>query len=156
MEVFVVDIGDTAPDFKLFDSEGVLIKLSDFLGQKVVLFFYPKADTPGCTVQACGFRDNFANIEGADATVVGVSPDQPADLAKWKIKQNLPFTLLSDPDHEVAERYGVWGEKINFVRTYMGIIRSHFIIDPEGKLADIQFKISPKHSIERAMNSLKE
>ncbi len=151
----MLNIGDTAPDFELLDSEGVQIKLSDFLGQQVVLFFYPKADTDGCTRQACGFRDNFADIKEAEGTVVGVSPDQPADLAKWKKKRNLPFTLLSDPDHEVAESYGVWGEKINFGRTYLGIIRSHFIIDPEGKLADIQFKVSPEHSVERAMNSLK-
>ena len=152
----MLNIGDSAPVFELLNSEGVLIKLSDFSGQQVVLFFYPKADTDGCTRQACGFRDNFADIEEADGTVVGVSPDQPVALAKWKKKRNLPFTLLSDPDHEVADRYGVWGEKINFGRTYMGIIRSHFIIDREGKLADIQFKVSPERSVERAMNSLEE
>ena len=152
----MLNIGDAAPEFELLDSEDVLIKLYDFLGQQVVLFFYPKADTDGCTRQACGFRDNFASIEEVDGTVVGASPDQPADLAKWKKKRNLPFTLLSDPDHEVAGRYGVWGEKTNFGRTYTGIIRSHFIIDREGKLADIQFKVSPERSVERAMNSLKE
>jgi peroxiredoxin Q/BCP len=152
----MLNIGDLAPEFELLDSESVQVKLSDFLGQKIVVFFYPAADTDGCTRQACGFRDNFAEIREVDGTVVGISPDQPADLAKWKKKRNLPFTLLSDPDHEVAERYGVWGEKTNFGRTYMGIIRSHFIIDPEGKLADIQFKVSPENSVKRAMNSLTE
>jgi len=154
MEVSVLNIGDVAPGFELLNSDNVQVKLSDFLGQTVVLFFYPAADTDGCTRQACGFRDNFADIQGADGTVIGMSPDQPAALAKWKKKRNLPFTLLSDPDHRVAELYGVWGEKINFGRTYMGIIRSHFIIDPEGKLADIQFKVSPENSVERAVTSL--
>lgn len=152
----MLETGDRAPDFELLNSEGDLIKLADFLGKKVILFFYPKADTEGCTRQACGFRDNFGGIEQADATVVGVSPDQPVDLAKWKKKRNLPFTLLSDPDHEVAERYGVWGEKVNFGKRYMGIIRSHFIIDAEGRLADIQFNVSPENSIERAISSVRE
>lgn len=150
----MLSIGDQAPDFELLDSEEKLVKLSDFRGQRVILFFYPKAGTSGCTTQACGFRDSFPKIEAADATVVGVSPDSPEALAKWKAKESLPYPLLSDPDHKVAEIYGVWGEKKMYGKTYMGIIRSHFIIDAEGKIEDVQFKVSPKNSISRAMASV--
>lgn len=146
--------GDLAPDFELLDAEEKSVKLADFRGQRVVLFFYPKAGTSGCTTQACGFRDNYPQIEAAEGTVVGVSPDQPAALAKWIAAENLPFTLLSDPDHQVAEAYGVWGEKKMYGNTYMGIIRSHFVIDAAGKIEDVQFKVSPKNSISWAMASL--
>ena len=104
----MLNIGDAAPDFELLDSDEKNVKLSDFRGQRVILFFYPKAGTSGCTTQACGFRDNYPQIEAAEGTVIGVSPDQPAALTKWKIKEKLPFTLLSDPDHLVAEAYGAW------------------------------------------------
>ncbi|MFN2190341.1 MAG: peroxiredoxin, partial [Candidatus Promineifilaceae bacterium] len=100
------EIGDKAPDFELLNSKEVPVKLSDFLGKRVVLFFYPRAGTSGCTTQACGFRDNFPTFEAANATVVGVSPDEPAALAKWIEKENLPYTLLSDTDHRVADQYG--------------------------------------------------
>jgi peroxiredoxin Q/BCP len=144
-------VGDHAPDFELVSDEGRPVKLSDFRGQQVVLFFYPKADTPGCTTQACGFRDNFEVIEAANTAVLGISPDSPQTLAKWKKKQNLPYPLLSDPEHEVADAYGVWGEKKMYGRAYMGIIRSHFVIDADGKIADAQFKVSPKDSVTRAV-----
>ncbi len=147
----MLNVADVAPEFELLDSEGQPVKLSDFRGRRLVLFFYPKAGTSGCTTQACGLRDNFPKIEAGNATVVGVSPDQPAALAKWKSEENLPYPLLSDPDHQVAEAYGVWGEKKLYGRSYMGIIRSHFIIDAEGKIEDVQFKISPKNSISRAV-----
>jgi len=150
----MLNIGDLAPDFELLDAEEKSVKLSDFRGQRVVLFFYPKAGTSGCTTQACGFRDNYPKIEAAKGTVVGVSPDQPAALAKWIAAENLPFTLLSDPDHQVAAAYGVWGEKKMYGNTYMGIIRSHFVVDAAGNIEDVQFKVSPKNSISLAMATL--
>lgn len=152
--MIMLNIGDKAPEFELLNDEEISVKLSDFLGQRVVLFFYPKAGTSGCTTQACGFRDNYPQIEAADATVIGVSPDKPAALAKWKAKESLPFILLSDPDHEVAEAYGVWGEKKMYGKSYMGILRSHFVIDAQGLIEDVQFKVSPTDSISRAMAKL--
>lgn len=139
--------GDKAPEFELLDSDSNPVKLSDYRGQRVIIFFYPKADTPGCTTQACGFRDNFPKIEGAGAAVLGISPDKPAALAKWKTKRDLPYPLLSDPDHAVAEAYGVWGEKSMYGKKYMGIIRSHFVVDASGNLEDIQFKVKPEDSV---------
>lgn len=149
-------LGELAPDFELISDEGTSIKLSDLRGKKVVLFFYPKADTPGCTTQACGFRDNWPIIEAAGATVLGISPDSPEKLAKWREKQGFPYNLLSDPEHEVAEVYGTWGEKKMYGRSYMGIIRSHFVIDEDGRFADMQIKISPKNSIEKAVKFLEK
>jgi len=150
----MLQVGDSAPDFELLSAEKNSIKLSDFRGQKVVLFFYPKAATPGCTKQACGFRDNYAAITDRNAVVVGISPDEPEELAKWKSEEHFPYPLLSDPDHEVAEAYGVWGEKKMYGRSYMGIIRSHFLIDEEGKLADVRVKVSPEDSIKLALKAL--
>jgi peroxiredoxin Q/BCP len=147
----MLSIGDMAPDFTLTSAEGESVSLSDFRGQRVILFFYPKAATSGCTRQACGFRDNFPRIEAANATVVGVSPDSPKVLANWKEDEGFTYTLLSDPDHEVAEQYGAWGEKTSFGRTYEGIIRSHVVIDVEGRLADVQINVSPEQSVERAL-----
>jgi peroxiredoxin Q/BCP len=143
----MLTVGDDAPDFELLNSAGQPVRLSDYRGQRVILFFFPKADTPGCTIQACGFRDQFPKIEAANATVLGVSPDKPAALAKWRAKENLPYELLSDPEHEVAERYAVWGEKNLYGRNYMGIIRSHFVVGADGKLEDVQYKVSPHDSI---------
>jgi len=148
------EIGQSAPDFELLNSDEEPVSLSGYLGKRVVLFFYPRAGTSGCTTQACGFRDNFPKIEAANATVVGISPDEPAALAKWISDEKLPYTLLSDPDHKVADQYGVWGEKSMYGRKYMGIIRSHFIIDDQGKFEDIQFKVSPKNSIARALKTV--
>jgi peroxiredoxin Q/BCP len=150
----MLEIGDPAPDFTLTSAEGDTVRLSDLRGQRVILFFYPKADTPGCTRQACGFRDNLPQIEGAGATVIGISPDEPPALAKWKEKEGFSYDLLSDADHAVAEAYGVWGQKKHFGREYMGIIRSHFVVDEEGKLADVQIDVSPEQSVERALNAL--
>ncbi len=150
----MLQIGDSAPDFELLTDENETLKLSDLRGRRVVLFFYPKADTPGCTKQACGFRNEFPRIETANATVVGLSPDQPKALAKWKAKERLPYTLVSDPDHAVAEAYGAWGEKTSFGITRTGILRGHAIISPDGVIEDLQLKISPDESVERAVEFL--
>ena len=147
----MLSVGDMAPEFELLSDENKPVKLSDFRGQQVVLFFYPKADTPGCTTQACGLRDNYTTIQSANGTVVGISPDQPDDLAKWKVKQGFPYPLLSDPEHSVAEAYDVWGEKKMYGNSYMGIIRSHFVIGTDGKVEDVQYKISPQDSVEKAV-----
>jgi peroxiredoxin Q/BCP len=135
---------DTAPAFELLDQDGETVKLSDFTGQTVVLYFYPKADTPGCTAQACGIRDRSGEYEEAGAVVLGVSPDEPAKLKKFADKYTLPFTLLSDPEHELADAYGVWAEKSIYGRKYWGNLRSTFIIDGDGKIAHVFPKVSPK------------
>lgn len=150
----MLEKGDLAPDFELTSDEGKPITLSDYRGKRVILFFYPKAATPGCTKQACGFRDNWSTIEAAGATVLGVSPDDPETLAQWREEENFPYTLLSDPDHEVADMYGVWGEKKMFGRDYMGIIRSHFVIGEDGRLEDVQVNVKPEQSVERAVEAL--
>jgi peroxiredoxin Q/BCP len=150
----VLQNGDIAPDFELQSDEGNKVKLSNLRGQRVVIFFYPKADTPGCIKQACGFRDNFPLIEAAGAVVLGISPDPVDRLAKWRAKEGLPYNLLSDTDHAVADAYGVWGEKKNYGRVYEGIIRSHFIISAEGRLEDVQYKVSPQKSVEKALKQL--
>lgn len=152
----MLTIGDMAPDFELLSDEGSPVKLSDLRGHRVVIFFYPKADTPGCTTQACGFRDNFPKIEAAGATVLGISPDQPGSLAKWRAKMGFPYSLLSDPEHVVANAYSVWGEKKMYGRSYEGIIRSHFVVDAAGRIEDVQFKVSPTDSVERAMQQLEK
>ncbi|NLF66891.1 MAG: thioredoxin-dependent thiol peroxidase [Chloroflexi bacterium] len=146
--------GDMAPDFALTSSSGDTVRLSDFRGQRVILFFYPRAATPGCTRQACGFRDRWEIINAAGATVLGISPDDPESLRRWKAEEKFPYELLSDADHAVADTYGVWGEKKNFGRTYEGIIRSHFVIDEEGRLADVQVNVSPEDSVERGVAAL--
>ncbi|HEX9439841.1 MAG TPA: thioredoxin-dependent thiol peroxidase [Roseiflexaceae bacterium] len=154
MSEATLKVGDTAPDFELPSETGEKVKLSDFRGKRVVLFFYPKDNTSGCTTQACGFRDNYPVIEEKNAVVLGVSPDDEKSHQSFKSKYDLPFTLLVDADHKVAETYGAWGERSNYGKTYMGIIRSHFIIDEAGKLADVQVQVSPTDSVERAMAAL--
>lgn len=146
--------GDRAPNFELQSDENKIVQLTDYRGQRVVVFFYPKAATEGCTKQACGFRDNFPKIEAANATVLGISPDPVSKLAKWREDENLPYNLLSDTDHAVADLYGVWGEKKSYGRVYDGIIRSHFIIGADGRLEDVQYKISPQNSVEYALKQL--
>lgn len=148
--------GEPAPDFELLSDENQPVKLSDYRGQRVILFFYPKANTSGCTTQATGLRDNFPLFQENNATVLGVSPDPVETLANWRAKENLPYNLLSDPEHEVAEAYGVWGEKKMYGKAYMGIIRSHFVIDAEGNFEDVQVKVSPKKSIEKAVKQVEE
>jgi peroxiredoxin Q/BCP len=134
--------GDKAPTFTLLDQSGAKVKLADFKGRKVLVYFYPRADTPGCTTQACGLRDAAPEI--GDTAVVGISPDTPAKQAKFDTKYSLGFPLLADEDHADAEAYGVWGEKKNYGKTYMGIIRSAFLVDEKGKIAEAWYKVSPK------------
>jgi peroxiredoxin Q/BCP len=136
--------GDKAPDFALLDQDGETVKLSDHAGQTVVLYFYPRADTPGCTTQACGIRDRRADYAAAGATVIGISPDEPAALRKFADKHDLDFTLVGDPDHSIAEAYGTWVEKSMYGKKYMGVERSTFIIDGDGKVARILRKVQPK------------
>lgn len=147
-------VGQMAPDFELVNQNGDRVKLSDYRGRTVLLFAYPKAGTPGCTTQACGFRDNFAKIESADAVVLGLSPDEPAALARWIEAESLQYDLLSDPEHQVLEAWEAWGERSMYGKKYMGVIRSHWIIGADGRLLDAQVKVSPKKSIEKALKFL--
>ena len=135
-------VGDLAPGISLEDQNGTTVELSSFEGRKVLVYFYPKADTPGCTAQACGLRDIAADI--GDTAIIGISPDPPAKLKKFDDKYTLGFTLLSDADHSVAEAYGVWVEKTNYGKKYMGVQRSAFLIDEQGTIANAWPKISPK------------
>jgi peroxiredoxin Q/BCP len=146
--------GDKAPDFTLLDQDGAEVALSDSLatGAHVLVFFYPRADTPGCTTQACGLRDIAGDI--GDALVIGISPDSPTKLKRFDEKYELGFTLLSDPEHTTAEAYGVWGEKKNYGKTYMGIIRSAFLIAPDGTVANAWYKVSPKDTPTNLLKAL--
>ena len=144
-------IGDPAPDFELPSDSGGTVRLAELRGKRVILYFYPQDDTPGCTKQSCGFRDQYEAIEAKGALVLGVSPDGVASHRKFKAKFALPFPLLADEDHAVAEAYGAWGEKNNFGRKYMGILRSHFVIDEEGRLADVRVKIGAEDSVREAV-----
>ena len=147
-------VGEKAPDFELSNHRGESVKLSDYRGKKVLLFAYPKAGTSGCTVQACGFRDNFAKIETAAAVVLGLSPDEPDALAKWIEEEGLQYDLLSDPEHQVLESWNAWGKKSMYGKKYMGVIRSHWIIGEDGTVLEEQLKVSPKKSIESALKFL--
>jgi peroxiredoxin Q/BCP len=140
----MIEAGQSAPDFTLENQDGERVSLADYAGRTVVLYFYPKADTPGCTTQACGIRDRGGEYEQAGATVIGVSPDEPAALRKFADKYGLEYTLVGDPDHSVSEAYGVWGEKRNYGKTYMGVQRATFIIDGDGKVVHVIPKASPK------------
>jgi thioredoxin-dependent peroxiredoxin len=148
--------GRKAPDFKLLNQDGDPVRLSDFAGRTVVLYFYPKADTPGCTAQACGIRDRALDYDDAEATVLGVSPDSPDNLRKFADKYGLPFALLSDPDHKVAEKYGVWAQKSMYGRQYMGVQRSTFVIGPDRKILRAFPKVSPKKHDEQVLGALAE
>ena len=140
----MVEAGQRAPSSELLDQDGQIVRLGDFKGKTMVLYFYPRADTPGCTTQACGIRDRRTEYAAAGATVIGVSPDEPTALRKFADKYSLDFTLVGDPDHSVAEAYGVWVEKKNYGKTYMGIQRATFIVDGDGRIAKVFPKVSPK------------
>ncbi len=139
----MLDVGDPAPDFTLPDQEGEQVTLSDFRGQTVVVYFYPKADTPGCTTQACGIRDHRADYSSAGAVVLGISPDPVKRIAAFDEKYGLGFPLLGDEDHSVAEAYGVWVEKSMYGRKYMGMERSTFVIGPEGLVQQVFRRVKP-------------
>jgi peroxiredoxin Q/BCP len=152
----VVEQGQQAPDFELPDQEGNPVRLSELRGQPVVLYFYPKADTPGCTTQACGIRDHRADYEAAGAVVLGVSPDPVKAVKKFADKQSLNFRLLADEDHAVCETYGVWAEKSMYGRTYWGALRATFVIDENGTVAHVIPKVSPKTHDEVVLAALAE
>ena len=144
--------GDKAPALNLLDQSGNKVKLGDFKGRKVLVYFYPKADTPGCTQQSCGLRDIAGDV--GDTAIVGISPDKPTAQAKFDTKYSLGFPLLSDADHAVADAYGAWGEKSMYGKKYMGIIRSAFLIDEKGKIAEAWYKISPKDTPTNLLKAL--
>jgi peroxiredoxin Q/BCP len=139
----MIEEGKPAPDFELATDTGERVKLSDYRGQAVVLYFYPKDDTPGCTVEACGFRDSYDDFVKRGAVVLGVSPDDEASHVKFKDKFSLPFTLLADPEHAVADQYGVWGEKKFAGKTYFGVTRTTFLIDSDGNVAKVMKNVKP-------------
>jgi len=139
----VIEEGTPAPDFALQSDAGETIRLSELRGKPVVLYFYPKDDTTGCTTQACGIRDAYGEFERAGAVVLGVSPDDEASHVKFRKKYDLPFALLADTDHQVAELYGVWGEKTYMGRTYLGVFRSTFVIDAEGTVKRVMHNVKP-------------
>jgi len=152
----MLETGAEAPDFTLPDQDGNDVTLSDLRGNPVVLYFYPKAGTPGCTTQACGVRDHRADYEKAGATVLGVSKDKVAKLKQFQEDKNLNFTLLSDVDHAVAEAYGVWVEKSMYGNKYMGMARATFVIDADGKVAHVIPKVSPSTHDEEVLAALAE
>ena len=152
----MVSEGQEAPDFTLPDQDGNEVTLSGLRGQPVVLYFFPKADTPGCTTQACGVRDHRSDYETSGARVVGVSPDTVAAQRKFAEKYGLDFTLLADENHEVADLYGVWGEKRMYGKTYMGVARATFLIDADGTVAKVFPKVSPKTHDEVVLEALGE
>ena len=137
--------GDPAPDFSLLDQSETLVTLSSLAGRKVLVYFYPRADTPGCTVQSCGLRDVAAEV--GDTVILGISPDKPAKQAKFDARYGLGFPLLADVDHEVATAYGTWTEKSMYGKKYMGILRSAFLIDEDGTIAEAWYKVSPKDTV---------
>jgi peroxiredoxin Q/BCP len=152
----MIQTGERAPDFELPDQDGRPVRLSHLRGSPVVLYFYPRADTPGCTTQACGVRDHQAQYAAAGATVLGVSPDTVEAIKKFHAGQGLNFTLLADTDHAVAERYGAWGEKSMYGRRYLGVRRMTFIIDADGTVAHVVPKATPKTHDDVVLEALRE
>jgi peroxiredoxin Q/BCP len=152
----VVEEGKPAPEFELATDTGETVSLASLRGKNVVLYFYAKDDTPGCTAQACAIRDSMSDFENRNAVVLGVSPDDEASHRKFKEKYSLPFTLLADPGHQVAEEYGVWVEKKNYGKTYMGIERSTFVIDPEGKVKKVLRRVDPQKHADQVLELLGE
>jgi peroxiredoxin Q/BCP len=150
----MLEPGDDAPAFTLPDQDGTPVSLSDFAGRKVLLYFYPKDDTPGCTKEACGFNDNLAGFQAADVPVIGVSPDPAASHQRFRSKYGLRFPLLTDADHQVMEAYGAWGEKSMYGRTSMGVIRSTFLIDEQGKVQRAWYKVKADGHAEKVLAEL--
>jgi peroxiredoxin Q/BCP len=149
-------VGELAPDFELRDDEGRAHRLSDRRGHFTIVYFYPADDTPGCTKEACSFRDNNAAFKEADAEVWGLSPQGPASKAAFRAKYGLPFTLLADEDHAVAESFGAWGEKLNYGKRYWGIARSSFLVGPEGRIARVWPNVKPEDHAVEVLAALRE
>ena len=150
----MVEEGKPAPDFELTSDEGQTVRLSELRGRPVVVYFYPRDDTPGCTAQACGIRDNYEAFGERGAVVLGISHDDESSHVKFKQKYGLPFTLLADPDHRVADDYGVWGERSMYGKTYHGIERSTFVIDAEGNVAKIMRRVKPDTHAQQVLEAL--
>jgi thioredoxin-dependent peroxiredoxin len=148
----MLEPGDTAPTFTLLDQDANEVSLADGKGHRTLVYFYPKADTPGCTTQACGLRDVVPDI--GDTAVIGISPDKPAKQKKFDEKYSLGFPLLADEDHAVAEAYGVWAEKSMYGRKYWGIVRSAFLVGPDGKLQQVWYKVSPKDTVTNLLKAI--
>jgi peroxiredoxin Q/BCP len=146
--------GDQAPSFALADQQGETVRLEDFRGRKLLVYFYPQADTPGCTTQSCDVRDHRQELAGLGVDVVGISPDEPADQLAFDRKYSLGFPLLADTDHAVADAWGTWGEKQHFGKTYMGIIRSSFLIDEEGRIERAWYDVKPEATVPSATEAL--
>jgi peroxiredoxin Q/BCP len=146
--------GDPAPDFTLPDADGHPVSLSSFRGQRVIVYFYPAAMTPGCTKQACDFRDNLADLNAQSVVVLGISPDQPSKLAKFRDKEALTFPLLSDPDHAILEAYGAYGEKVLYGKKTVGVIRSTFVIDPEGTIEKAMYGVKATGHVARLLTEI--
>jgi peroxiredoxin Q/BCP len=151
----VIEEGKPAPDFELASDSGEKVRLSELRGKQVVLYFYPKDDTPGCTTQACGIRDAYGEFEREGAIVLGLSPDSERSHVKFKEKYDLPFTLLADENHAVAEQYGVWVEKKSYGKTYMGIERSTFVIDTDGSVKRIMRRVKPAEHADDVLATLR-
>lgn len=149
-------VGELAPDFELPDDEGRLHRLSDRRGHYTVVYFYPADDTPGCTTEACSFRDNNAAFDAADTEVWGISPQGPESKAAFRAKYGLPFTLLADDGHAVADRYGTWGEKVRSGKTSMGILRTSFLVGPDGRVARVWEQVKPEGHAEQVLGALRE
>lgn len=151
-----LNTGDKAPDFRLSDQDEKDVNLADYKGRKLLLYFYPKADTPGCTKQACNVRDARKELADLGVDVIGISPDAPAKQKKFNDKHDLGFSLLSDQDNAIAKAYGAWGEKSMYGKKYEGIIRSSLLIDEDGKIVETWYKISPKDTVPKAFEAIKD
>lgn len=147
-------VGDEAPAFSLSDQDGRIVHLDDCRGRKLLLYFYPKADTPGCTKQACSVRDAMEGLAEAGVTPIGVSPDEPDKQRKFDEKYALGFPLLSDPEHKVARAYGAWGQKSMYGKTYEGVVRSSFLIDENGRIIQVSYKVKPQDTVPNAREAL--
>ena len=148
--------GQKAPDFSLSDQDGRTVRLSGFQGRRVLLYFYPKADTPGCTTQSCAVRDARQDLKKLKVDVLGLSPDAPEDQKKFDVKYSLGFPLLADLDHKVADAYGVWGDKTNYGKTYKGIIRSSFLVDEKGIILRTWYNVKPEDTVPKAREALEQ
>lgn len=150
-----LETGDEAPAFALMDQHGRTVRLEDFRGRKVLVYFFPKADTPGCTVQSCDLRDHLPDLSGVGVDVVGISPDVPEDQLAFDRKYGLGFPLLSDPDHTVADGWGTWGERVRDGRTTIGIIRSSFLVDEAGRIERTWYAVKPEETVPNAIAALR-